>query len=87
MGTRALLALLWLLQHLPLAVQAPIGRAFGALLYRLAGSRRRIALRNLELCFPQISETQRQLLAREQRPCAQRGSFFYSAAEAARGAL
>ena len=28
------------------------GRVLGALMYRVAGDRRRIAKRNLELCFP-----------------------------------
>lgn len=65
MGTRALLAVLWALHFLPLGVQAALGRGLGALLYRLAGSRRRIALRNLELCFPQMQAGERERLARE----------------------
>jgi KDO2-lipid IV(A) lauroyltransferase len=65
LGTRLLLAALWLLHGLPLGVQALVGRALGALLYRLAGGRRRVALRNLELCLPQMSEPQRRRLARE----------------------
>lgn len=65
MGTRLLLAVLWLLHWLPLGVQAALGRAVGSLLHALAGSRRRVALRNLELCFPQMDEAQRKRLARE----------------------
>ena len=53
MGTRILLGVLWLLHWLPLSVQAALGRGLGALLFALAGSRRRIAMRNLELCFPE----------------------------------
>ena len=47
------------LADLPLGVQAAIGQGLGVLLFLLAGSRRRIALRNLELCFPQWSAAQR----------------------------
>jgi KDO2-lipid IV(A) lauroyltransferase len=65
LGTRLLLGLLWLLHWLPLSAQAAIGRGLGALLHALARSRRRIALRNLELCFPEKSEAERAALARE----------------------
>jgi KDO2-lipid IV(A) lauroyltransferase len=62
---RLALALLWLLHFLPLSLLAPIGRGLGAVLYRLAGKRRRIALRNLQLCLPQMSACEREALARE----------------------
>jgi Kdo2-lipid IVA lauroyltransferase/acyltransferase len=48
------LAVLWLFHWLPLPVQAAAGHVVGSLLWRLAGSRRRIALRNLELCIPEL---------------------------------
>ena len=63
--TRFALGLLWLLHWLPLALLAPLGRALGRLSFWLAGSRRRTALRNLELCFPELSESERVALARE----------------------
>ncbi|MEK1907342.1 MAG: lipid A biosynthesis lauroyl acyltransferase [Pseudomonas sp.] len=59
------LALLWLLAQLPYAVLLRLGRLLGALLYRVAGSRRRIAERNLELCFPQLSDSERLHLLKE----------------------
>jgi KDO2-lipid IV(A) lauroyltransferase len=65
LGTRILLGVLWLLHWLPLSVQAAIGRGVGALLHAVAGKRRRIALRNLELCFPDKSPRERRALARE----------------------
>jgi len=65
LGTRIGLALLWLLHLLPLALQAAIGSSVGRLLYALARSRRRIALRNLELCFPEKSAAERETIARE----------------------
>jgi len=62
---RAGLVLLWLLHWLPLPVLAPLGRALGTLLWGLAGDRRRIALRNLELCFPEKTPAERRRLAFE----------------------
>lgn len=46
---------LWLLHWLPLSAQAAIGAALARLAYPFAGRRRRIARRNLELCFPEKS--------------------------------
>ena len=65
MGPRLLLALFWLLHWLPLPLLAPLGRGLGRLLYRLATSRRNIAARNIELCFPELSPDQRRDLVRE----------------------
>jgi KDO2-lipid IV(A) lauroyltransferase len=65
LGTRLLLGLMWLLHCLPLPVLAALGRGLGRLLWRLGRSRRRIALRNLELCFPEQTPAQRKALARE----------------------
>jgi Kdo2-lipid IVA lauroyltransferase/acyltransferase len=86
LGTRTLLAVLWLLHHLPLGAQAVFGRAIGGLLYRLAGSRRRIALRNLELCFPQMGAGERERLAREHfgwlgRSIVERGLLWWAPPE------
>ena len=36
----------------PLTVQHALGRALGVLTARLPGERRRVAARNIELCFP-----------------------------------
>ena len=65
LASRAVLALLWGVQGLPLGLQAALGRGLGALLHALARSRRHIALRNLELCFPEWTEERRQALVRE----------------------
>lgn len=65
MATRALLAFLWLFQWLPLAAQAAGGRAFGRLGHLVVSARRKVALRNLELCFPELSRGERERLARE----------------------
>ena len=62
---RLLLGLVWLLHLLPLGVQAVIGRALGRVLHAFARGRRRVALRNVELCLPELSTAQRQGLVRE----------------------
>lgn len=59
------LGLLWLVVQLPYPVLLMLGRGLGALMYRLVGSRREIAARNLELCFPEKSPTERERLLKE----------------------
>ena len=78
-----LLALLWVLHWLPLSVQAFIGRGFGALLHAVAGARRHIALRNVELCFPEMTANERALLVRTHfqwlgRSILERGVLWYA---------
>ena len=60
---RLVLAFLWALSWLPLALQAAIGRGLGTLLWVLAGSRKRIALRNLELTMPEKTPAERRAIA------------------------
>ena len=52
------LGLLWLVIQLPYRAQLMLGRALGRVMYHLAGSRRHIAGRNLELCFPELSDAE-----------------------------
>ncbi|MBI5926796.1 MAG: lipid A biosynthesis acyltransferase [Aquabacterium sp.] len=63
-GIRLALGILWLLHFLPLPVLAAIARGMGTLLFKLARSRRRVGLRNLELCFPQMPAAEREALLR-----------------------
>jgi KDO2-lipid IV(A) lauroyltransferase len=62
--TRLVLALMWLLHWLPLTLLASLGRGLGRLLHRFGHERRRIALINLRLCFPALSEAERANLAK-----------------------
>jgi len=64
LGARFFLGVMWLLHWLPLPVLATLGAGLGWLLHLLARSRRRVALRNLALCFPHWSLAQRQRLTR-----------------------
>ena len=59
------LAILWLLTQLPYRVLLRLGRGLGVVMRYAAASRRHIVTRNLELCFPGLSKTQRQDLMRE----------------------
>jgi KDO2-lipid IV(A) lauroyltransferase len=61
---RIALGIIWLLHFLPLAVLAPIGRGFGLLLYVVARDRRRVARKNLELCFPEWTDKERRRVVR-----------------------
>ena len=83
LGARLLLATLWLLHWLPLGVLAALGRALGVLLYAVVGKRRRIALRNLTLCLPELSAAERRRLARQHfewlgRSILERGVLWYA---------
>ncbi len=54
-----------LLARLPWPLQRVLGRGIGGLLMRLFGSRRRVAARNLALCFPELdADAQAALLRR-----------------------
>jgi len=83
LGARILLAVLWLLHCLPLGAQAGLGRGLGRLLYPLANARRRIALRNIALCFPEQTPAGHEALAREHfqwlgRSILERGLLWYA---------
>jgi KDO2-lipid IV(A) lauroyltransferase len=58
------LGAVWLVGRLPLALQRGLGRALGLLTARLPGERRRVAARNIELCFPELKPDQRAELLR-----------------------
>ena len=56
------LGVIWLLAHLPRRLLMALGAGFGRLLGHLPTSRRRIADRNIELCFPELYASGRQAL-------------------------
>lgn len=58
-------AFLWLLTRLPYPLIKATGRSLGVLLYYVVASRRRITLRNLQLCMPEKTLLERQAIARE----------------------
>jgi len=64
-GLRLALGLLWLLHWLPLPWLAALAHRLGSLLYHVAGSRRKVGLRNLELCFPDMPAAEREALLKQ----------------------
>ena len=77
------LAALWIFQWLPLGLQAACGNALGRIGWRLVPSRRRVALRNLELCLPELTSDEREAIAREHfrwlgRSLLERGLLWYA---------
>jgi len=73
-GTMALLA------RLPWSWQRGLGRPLGAILRTLLRERRRIALRNLELCFPQLDAAARDALLHEHFTALAIGIFEFARA-------
>jgi len=55
---------MWLAHWLPLPALAALGRLLGRLLFKFGHERRAIALTNLRLCFPDLTEIERETLAR-----------------------
>jgi KDO2-lipid IV(A) lauroyltransferase len=54
------LGVLWLVVQLPYRVLLAIGQGIGWIIFNASASRRHIAARNLELCFPQWTTAERQ---------------------------
>ena len=62
--TYILVGFLWLLHWLPLHVLRGLGGLLGRLLFVLGRERRKVALTNLRLCFPEKTVAEREDLAR-----------------------
>jgi len=78
--------ILWLIHFLPFRVIVWIGAGLGVLLHALAKERRQVAMINLQLCFPDMSEAQRARLVREHfkmfgRGLIERTILWWSSAE------
>ena len=76
---------LWLLHFLPLALLNPIGQGLGLLFYALGRERREVARTNLKLCFPTLSEHEREHRVRQHfcafgRSVLERGILWWSSA-------
>ena len=59
------LGLLFLITKLPLSFQYSIGKLIGLMFFYLNKQRKRIAVINLNLCFPQLKKNQVDLLVKE----------------------
>lgn len=72
---------------LPYGVLARLGTGIGALLYRIPSTRRRVVHTNLKLCFPDMSDEERERLARAHfchviRSYVERGPQWFGNAQA-----
>jgi len=84
--TRLALGLMWLLHWLPYPWLAACGRLFGRLFFLFGRQRRHIALTNLGLCFPDMTEAQKSALARRHfaafgRSFLERGLLWWASPE------
>lgn len=57
--------LLRLLSFTPSRWKQPVGKSLGNLLFKLSGKRRRLALANIQLCFPEKTEREQQHMVSE----------------------
>lgn len=85
-AARLILALVWLLHWLPLSLLSEVGHGLGVLLWHFAKGRRKVALRNLELCMPDLVLAVRESIAREHfiwlgRSLVERGLLWYASVE------
>jgi Kdo2-lipid IVA lauroyltransferase/acyltransferase len=85
-GARLAIGLLWLVHWLPASWQSGIGALVGALAYRFASGRRRVARRNLELCLTELDSGARERLVRDHfrwlgRSIVERGLLWYAPRE------
>ncbi|MBZ2190291.1 LpxL/LpxP family Kdo(2)-lipid IV(A) lauroyl/palmitoleoyl acyltransferase [Alcanivorax sp. JB21] len=63
-GSWLMVALIWVIGQLPWNILLKLGRGVGALVWRIGGTRRDIALTNIRLCFPELSDAEQLALAR-----------------------
>ena len=90
--SRLVIGLIWLLHWLPLGALARVGSGFGWLLYWVVAPRRKVALTNLRLCFPELSEAERRALARRNftligRSMLERGLAWWASPERLRATV
>ena len=89
---RLLLALMWLLHFLPLAVLGRLGVMVGNICFLVMPGRRKITMTNLRLCFPEWSENRCRQIAREHfqayaRSVLERSILWWSSEQRVRGLI
>ncbi|WP_441002066.1 LpxL/LpxP family Kdo(2)-lipid IV(A) lauroyl/palmitoleoyl acyltransferase [Pseudocolwellia agarivorans] len=57
--------IMYSISWLPYKFQIFLGRQLGKLLFKIGSSRKKVAARNIELCFPEMPETEREELLRK----------------------
>ncbi|MDR0564016.1 MAG: lipid A biosynthesis acyltransferase [Azoarcus sp.] len=84
--TRLAIFLIWLLHWLPLPVLSLFGRFLGLLAWLIVWPRRRVAAKNLAMCFPELGSPARHRLARKHfqvlgRSMLERGLLWWASTE------
>lgn len=74
------IACMAVIARLPAVVARPLGRSFGALLGALMRSRRKVAQRNLALCFPEFDEARRDAVVRQSFRSLGEGAYEFARA-------
>ena len=70
------LGLWWLIvQILPFSLQMYLGRQLGRMIYKSNVSRKRVAKKNIALCFPELNESEQQALLKKHLISVARGFF------------
>lgn len=92
MLARLVIALLWVVHLLPMSLQSALGAGLGSMLHLVARSRRRIATRNIELCFPDRDAAWRRALVAEHfkwlgRSLLERGVLWFAPRERIEGLI
>jgi len=75
MATRFGVFIFWLIHFLPFRLIVAFGNGIGVLFYPLAGERRMVGMINLKLCFPNMSDAEREQLVRAHFKMFCRGLF------------
>ncbi|MFM2397162.1 MAG: hypothetical protein RLZZ144_412 [Pseudomonadota bacterium] len=83
MSARLSVLFFWLLHFLPFPVLVACGNLLGKLLIAVAGERREVALINLRLCFPEMTELARENIVKQHfqaftRSILERGILWWS---------
>jgi len=83
---RFLLGIMWCLHFLPLPILGRFSEFIGSIFYWVLLSRRHITLTNLRLCFPELSEPEHKLIAKQHfrayaRSILERGILWWSPEE------
>src|SRR5262245_59988917 len=83
---RLAIAALWCLRLLPLSLLAPLGGGLGWVAFHFWRERRQICLANLEACFPDLTQRERRMLAKQHfaalsRSVLERGILWWSPGE------
>ena len=64
-GSWCLFGVWWLISQLPFSVLLSLGKSIGLLAFKFTSSRKSIAERNIELCFPNLNPQERHKMVRD----------------------